>query len=280
MIKADVHPYKVLYDEIKKVDPKIVVVGSAIGPNEAFFKAGFQKYQDAYNIHAYSDLGELRAQMQRYRRLFAKYGGAKSIWSTEIGSKGQGLPRDVIAKDIIRKAVCFFGDGGGFFTCFATGGMPDTTGDRVGTYSDSMDFFAAKYDMHMARLNAVAYYHLINELCVKKFVKEIDYANGVDGFLFRDKDGNDLIAFWGTKNDGDYSIALPGVHEVNVTHYDGRSAKLEAAGQGIGLRITDDPVLLTFRDAGTALSGRSIRRKSRWRKFPMNSSRVRHRTSR
>jgi hypothetical protein len=252
-VKADVHAYQVVYDEIKKVNPQIVAIGSAIGPNEAFFQAGFQKYQDAYNIHAYSDLGELRAQMQKYRELFKKYGGEKPIWSTEIGSKGQGLPRDVIAKDIVRKVVCFFADGGGFFTWFATGGMPDPDGERAGSYSDSMDLFDSKYNMYMARIDAVSYYHIVNALCVKKFVKEIDYPNGVDGFLFRDKDGNDLIAFWGTKADGDYFIPLPGAQSVEVTHYNGQTVQLAAGGKGINLRIAEYPILLTFKDAGTTL---------------------------
>ena len=66
------------------------------------------------------------------RSLFAKYGGRKPIWSTEIGSNSQGLPRDVIARDLVRKATCFFADGGEFFCWFAVGGMPDPDGTRVG----------------------------------------------------------------------------------------------------------------------------------------------------
>ncbi|HEY0947336.1 MAG TPA: hypothetical protein VGD81_18775, partial [Opitutaceae bacterium] len=62
-VERDVEAYKVAYEAIKKTDPDFVVIGSAIGPNEAFFKAGFQPYQDAYNLHAYSDLGEMRLQM-------------------------------------------------------------------------------------------------------------------------------------------------------------------------------------------------------------------------
>ncbi|HEY5793041.1 MAG TPA: hypothetical protein VIS74_07070, partial [Chthoniobacterales bacterium] len=87
MVKRDVEAYKAVYEEIKKSDPSVVAIGSAIGPSEDFFKAGFQHYQDAYNLHAYSDLGTLRAAMKQYKELFKKYGGEKPIWSTEIGSK-------------------------------------------------------------------------------------------------------------------------------------------------------------------------------------------------
>jgi hypothetical protein len=248
MVKKDVETYKTIYEAIKKADPAFVAIGSAIGPNEEFFKAGFQKYQDAYNVHVYNDLSELRKEMREYRDLFAKYGGKKPIWSTEIGSNSQGLTRDVIAKDLVRKVVCFFADGGGFFTWFATGGSPDPKGQSaLNGYSDSMNLFDSKYDMFLPRLDAVAYYHIINAICVKKFVKEVDYPGGVDGFLFRDKDSNCLLVFWNTKAGADFFVPLPAVHNVTVTHYDGHESRLDAGGKGINLRITDDPVMITFR---------------------------------
>jgi hypothetical protein len=35
-----VHAYKVIYEEVKKIDPSIIVVGTSVGANEDFFKAG------------------------------------------------------------------------------------------------------------------------------------------------------------------------------------------------------------------------------------------------
>lgn len=254
MIRKDVETYKVVYEAIKKTDPSIIAIGSAIGPNEDFFKAGFQPYQDVYNIHVYNDLGELRKSMKKYRELFEKYGGRKPIWATEIGSNSQGLPRHVIAKDIIRKVVCFMADGGEFFTWFATGGMPDPKGERSSNgYSDSMDLFDSKFNMFLPRLDAVAYYHVINAICVKKFIKEIDYPCGVEGYLFRDKDANCLLVFWNTKASGDFFVALPGVNDVDVKHYDGLETRLNAGAEGINLRIGDDPVMLTFRGGEGAI---------------------------
>jgi hypothetical protein len=252
-VKRDVATYKVIYEAAKKADPNFVVIGSAIGPDEAFFKAGFQPYQDVYNLHAYSDLGEMRHDMQKYRELFEKYGGKKPIWSTEMGSKSQGLPRDVIARDIVRKAVCFFADGGGFFTWFAVGGMPDPDGEQTGSYADSMDLFASRYNMHLPRLDAVAFYHLINTLTTKTFVAEKTYANGAHGFLFRDTQGNALMIFWSENGGRDVFVPLPGVHEVALTWMNGNARRLEAEGKGINLRLGDDPVFVGFRDNATAL---------------------------
>lgn len=252
-VKRDVAAYKVAYEAIKETDPDFVVIGSAIGPNEAFFKAGFQPYQDVYNLHAYSDLGEMRLQMRKYREMFKKYGGEKPIWSTEIGSKSQGLPRDIIARDIVRKAVCFFADGGGFFTWFAVGGMPDPNGERTGSYSDSMDLFAARHNMHLPRLDAVAFYHLINTLAVKKFVAESMYPNGEHGFLFRDPLGNSLFVLWAEAGARDVFVSLPDIHEVALTWMNGTTRRLDARGRGINLRVGDDPVFLSFRGDATPL---------------------------
>ena len=247
-VKRSVEVYKVVYDEIKKTDPNFVAIGSAIGPNEAFFKAGFQEFQDVYNIHAYSDLGELRHEMRKYRELFKKYGGEKPIWSTEIGSKSQGLPRDVIANDIIRKAASFFADGGAFFTWFAVGGMPDSTGERTGSYSDSMDLFAGKFNMHLPRIDAIAYYHLINTLGTKTFVEERRYADGAQGFLFRDKHFNTLAVYWNATGANDVFLPLPGIHEVELRWPDGTARRLDARGEGITLRIGETPILVSYRD--------------------------------
>jgi hypothetical protein len=75
----------------------------------------------------------------------------------------------------------------------------------------------------------------------------------VDGFLFRDTDSNCLLVFWNTKAGADYFVPLPGVHEVAVMHYDGRQSRLDAGGKGINLRITDEPVMLTYHGAANSL---------------------------
>jgi hypothetical protein len=253
MVKRDVEAYQVAFEAIKKADPDFFVIGSAIGPNEIFFQAGFQPWQDAYNIHAYSDLGELRHEMKKYRELFRKYGGEKPIWSTEIGSKSQGLPRDVIARDIIRKAVSFFADGGEFFSWFAVGGMPDPDGERTGGYSDSMDLFAAKYNMHLPRLDAVAYFHLIDGLGAKRFVEERQYPEGTQGFLFRDEQDNALGVFWNGSETRDVFLPLPGVHEVTLTSMTGEVRRMDAGGEGVTLRIGEDPVFVAFRGGKSGL---------------------------
>ena len=50
MVKNDVETYRIVYEEAKKTNPDIFIIGSAIGPNEVFFKEGFGEYCDAYNL--------------------------------------------------------------------------------------------------------------------------------------------------------------------------------------------------------------------------------------
>ena len=248
MVARDVEAYRVVYDEIKKTDPDIFVIGSAIGPDETFFEAGFQPYCDAYNIHAYSDLNELRRAMRRYRELFETYGGAKPIYSTEIGSKSQGLTRHQIACDIVRKPVCFFADGGEFFTWFAVMDL-DPVGKKRGSYSDSMNLYDGYLNMHNPRLDAIAYYHIANAISTKRFVREVVHDDGVSAFLFRDASGACLQVLWSAGASTDRLIPLDGVDGVRATHIDGRDVDLDARGEGVTLRVSSDPVMLTYQDA-------------------------------
>ena len=248
MVKKDVETYRIVYEEAKKTDPDIFIIGSAIGPNEVFFKEGFGEYCDAYNLHSYSSLSELRGAMRVYKELFKKYGHEKPIYSTEIGSQSQGLSRHEIAMDLVRKAVCFFADGGSFFTWFAIT-YPDPDGKGRGGYSDSMNLFDGYREMYNPRLDAIAYYNIINGICDKTFVREIAYDGGTSAFLFRNGTGECLQVLWNQRQPVDVAVPLKGVGAVRLVHLDGTSQDLDARGDGLTLRIGMEPVLLLYTDA-------------------------------
>ncbi len=254
MVDRDVEIYKVQYEAIKKADPSMVVIGSAIGPNEEFFKRGFQHYCDTMNIHGYGDLGEQRRSMRKYQELFAKYGGNKPIWTTEIGSMSQGLTRHEIACDIVRKATAFFADGGEFFTWFAIT-YPDTKGTRRGSYGDSMDLFSGFLEQYNPRHDAVGYFHYVDQIGTKKFVEEVTYNNGSSGFLFRDSQGNCVQVLWNLTGDAtDVLVPLAGVQDVRLTQIDGSGARMNAGGKGVTVRVAPEPILLAYRQADGALA--------------------------
>ena len=62
-----------------------------MGPIEEYFQNGFQNYCDVVDFHAYEDWSAIPGTFKTYEKLFAKYGGKKPIWSTEIGLNSQGM---------------------------------------------------------------------------------------------------------------------------------------------------------------------------------------------
>ena len=76
---------------------RTAAIGTSSGPDEIYFKNGFQPYQDVYDFHIYEDPKAVANAFDSYRKLFAKYpGSAKPIWSTETGLNSQGMTRRVI----------------------------------------------------------------------------------------------------------------------------------------------------------------------------------------
>lgn len=244
-VAGNVEAYRVLYEEIKKTDPSITVVGTSVGPEEDYFKAGFQKYQDFFNFHAYADYHVVPAAFRRYEELFAKYGGRKPIWSTELGLNSQGMTRLTVAVDLIKKLTLFFAHGGencSWFTIL----YPDPKGKARGTFGDAHCVFDCRYNLYNPRLDAIACYNLINGICVKKIIAQKTYEEDIRAFLFRDKDGRCLQVLW--KEDGRADIFLP-LHEVgriNLIRTDGSSGVLDASGRGVTLGVSPEPLLLLY----------------------------------
>src|SRR5690606_1262173 len=116
--KRDVAAYRIVYDEVKKIDPTIFVLGSSAGPQEEFFELGFGEWCDAYDFHTYDDPAAVRSALRAYRELFKKYGHPKPVWSTEIGLNSQGLERRAVSVDMIKKITAFFAEGGASVSWF------------------------------------------------------------------------------------------------------------------------------------------------------------------
>jgi hypothetical protein len=254
-LAANVAGYKAVYEEIKKVDPSIVVIATSVGPVEEFFKAGFQNYCDAVDFHGYSDWQEIPAAFQAYEKLFAKYGGKKPIWSTEIGLNSQGLPRQTVARTLVKKLTSFFACGGGSVSWFDLG-YPDGDAKIADDSSTAHNVFDCRYSRYCPKLDAVAYYNMINGICVKKVVAQKVYGADTYAFLFRDRDNHCLQVLWKEKDRQDVLVPLPGVGKVTAIDIDGRRSELDAGGKGLTLTINEDPVLLLYDSADALLAER------------------------
>jgi hypothetical protein len=249
-LPANVAAYKAVYEEVKRVDPSITVISTSVGPAEPFFKAGFHKYCDVVDFHGYSDWQEIRAAFQEYDRLFAKYGGRKPIWSTEIGLNSQGLARQTVAASMVKKLTSFFACGGGN-VCWFDLGYPDPDVKLAEDSTSAHNVFDCRYCRYCPKLDAIAYYNMINGICVKKPVAEKVYGPDTYAFLFRDRDHHCLQVIWKETGRKDVWLALPGVGTVTAIDIDGRRSELDAGGQGLILTVNNDPLLLLY-DSATA----------------------------
>ncbi|HMP76988.1 MAG TPA: sugar-binding protein [Kiritimatiellia bacterium] len=254
-VKENVAAYREIYLGAKAGAPDMVVIGTAVGPEEDYFRAGFQAYQDVYDFHTYSDYQGIRKVFQRYEELFEKYGGRKPILSTEIGLNSQGLTRQVVARDVIRKITVFFACGGVNVSWFGLL-FPDRDGKIEGSFGQAHNLFYSRYARYNPKLDAIAYYNMVNGIAVKKFVQERAYDDGSAAFLFRDTEGNCLQVLWNDKGSQAHFIPLRGVREVDVVRIDGSRRGLDAAGRGLTLDIGEDPVLLLYTQAAGELPER------------------------
>jgi hypothetical protein len=245
IVLRNVAAYKMVYEAIKKIDPTIPVVATAVEPNEEYFKAGYGKYCDIYDFHIYESPENVRRTIGEYQALMKKYDVVHPIWSTELGLNSQGMTRHVVAAEVYRKFATFFAAGGERVSWFGLL-YPDPDGKSYGSSGDAHNVFDCRYRRYAPRLDAVAYYHAVNSIAIKKFVEEKQFVGGINAFLFRDKENRTLQILWKDKERADLFVPLPGVNEVRVLRVDGSSRKLDAAGEGLTLSIDQDPLLLLY----------------------------------
>ena len=254
-VRPNVAAYKLIYEEVKKIDPSIIVIASSMGPIEEYFQNGFQNYCDVVDFHAYEDWSAIPGTFKTYDRLFAKYGGKKPIWSTEIGLNSQGMVRQAVAATLVKKLTLFFACGGQNISWFDLL-YPDNDAKLAGTSSEAHNIFDARYCRYCPKLDAVAYYNMINGLCIKKFVAQKSYEGGTSAFLFRDRDNRCLEVLWKDKGRADILLPMPSAGKVTLIDIDGRRSELDARGKGLTLTVTEDPVLLLYESGAGQLPDR------------------------
>lgn len=246
-VKIPIEAYRVIYDEVKKIDPTIKVVGTSVGPVEDWFKHGMGKHLDAYDFHVYEDaFGVRKILEQRYPALFEKYGEKKPIWSTELGLNSQGLARQTVAQEVHKKFTNFFAGGGENVSWFGLL-YPDADGSMHDSFGSAHNVFDCRYNKYAPKLDAIAYYYSVNTILNKKYAADKVYNENTRVFLFRNAAGDSLIVAYKDKGRDDVFLPLPGVSEVEVTRLDGQRKTFDATGGGITLTINEDPVLLTYK---------------------------------
>lgn len=252
--RRDVDAYRIVYTEIKKIDPSIFVVGTSIGvEQEDYFKFGFGEWCDAYDFHSYEDPEGVRTILtEKYPAMFKKYGFAKPVWSTEIGMNSQGMTRQAVAALVYKKFASFFAGGGANVSWFGLF-YPDGEAKQHNSFASAHNVFDSRYNKYAPKLDAIAYYNAVNGISIKKFVTDTVYADRSRVFLFRDRDQRSLIIAYKDKGREDVFLPLPGVKSVEMIRLDGSRDQLDAGGKGIALTLGEDPVLLLFENGPATL---------------------------
>lgn len=244
-VKNNVKAYRAIYEEVKKFDPKIFVVGTSVEPNEDYFSEGYYQYLDAYDFHIYESYTDVRKTMREYRALMEKYKAVKPLYSTELGLNSQGMTRHTVAIELVKKVTSFFAEGGSVVSWF-TIQYPDPQGKARGTSGDAHCVFDCKYSKYNPRLDAVMYYTMVNGISVKKFSAEKAYPDGTQAYLFKDKDDNCLTVLWNETGRRDVALPLNGVASVDLVRVDGGRVSLTPEATGATVGVSTEPVLLFF----------------------------------
>lgn len=249
-VKLDIEAYRIVYDEIKKIDPNIFVIGSSFGTQEEYFRYGAGEWLDAYDFHTYESPEHLQNIVKNiYPELFQKYGHKKPLWSTEIGLNSQGMARQSVAAAMYKKFAYFFAGGGANVSWFGIM-YPDDEGTRDESFASAHNTFFCRYSKYAPKLDAIAYYNGVNGIGIKKFVADKVYGTDLNAYLFRDRDNQSMQMWFKEKGREDIFIRLPGVKSVEVVRIDGSRRIFKGFGNGITLTVDEDPIMLLYE--GTA----------------------------
>ena len=249
-VKQQVRAYKIAYDEIKKAAPDAIVVATSVPATEEYFQAGYQDACDAFDFHVYETPADVRRGLKEYQVLMAKYHCVKPVWATEIGLNSQGLTRQHIASDMMKKFAAFFGGGGANMNWFDLL-YPDGDGKALGTSGDAFNMFDSRYSAYAARIDAVSCYNLINGILDKTVAQERIWSDGTYACLFRNAEGKCFAIIYREQGRADITLPLGGASDVVAIAIDGRRTALTASPRGIGLTVGPDPVLLSYSGAAT-----------------------------
>ncbi len=235
--------YEAVYQAVKDFDSEIEVFASSSGPDENHWLEGIGDYCDSYDFHKYESYRDFPAIFDRYEELMEKYDAAKPIRSTEIGLNSQGLPRYAVACDMAKKVSTFFAEGGatvGWFSIL----YPDKEGRSQDSFGQAHNMFASQYNQYNAKLDAVAYYHLINSIGDKHFVEERREGDGTVIHRYASENGKELLIVWNELGESWLRCPVSKGEEVSLIRVDGQTDVLVAGEQGIGFAASWEPCLL------------------------------------
>ncbi|MEI6165823.1 MAG: sugar-binding protein [bacterium] len=245
-ITSNIAAYKVLYEAVKAFDPKIQVIATSVEPNEEYFRQGYQNYCDIYDFHTYESYPGIRKTVEAYKALMEKYHAVKPIFSTELGLNCQGLSRQIVAQEMVKKFAVFFAAGGvnaSWFTIM----YPDPKGTEANSSGQAFNIYDTRYNQYNPKLDAVTLYQAINAIANKAFKMERTYADGTESYLFANSKGECLQMVWNEKGRTDIGLAVPGAETASLVLLDGTTLPLAPHEGVVTVTVSAEPIMVLYR---------------------------------
>ena len=239
---------KTVYETVKKVDPRAIVVGvctagTDFGFIEEVLKRGGGKFMDAISVHPYRYPRSPEAtgfvdEMKRLKELLDKYGaGHLKVWLTEFGYPTHitgGTPQWLSAAYIVRT-----------FLWALT--LPFI--ERLFVYDFQDDGEDPTYNEHnfglirfdgSPKVGYAAFNTMVRMLYRKNFARQVEIADGVVCLVFSGDDG-EVWVLW-SADDKERKVSLP-VQSKSVTIIDlmSNSRTVHPTKGQITLTLTAEP---------------------------------------
>ena len=252
-IKEKIRGYKLCYEAVKAFDPNITVIATSVPALDAFFDEGFGKYCDAFDFHVYETYEGVRNGVRRYKKMMEKHNMDKPIFCTELGLNSQGQTRYAVAKEVVKKITAFFAEGGVSVSWFGIQ-YPDPDGKGRGSSGSAHNVFDCQYNAYNPKLDAIMYYVMINNVLDKKIVDEIQHSDGIEEYLYQNKQGDTFHVLWYQAGRQDRGVQVSAKGPVKVIRIDGSSEELTPDNGVVTVAVSSEPVLLVYKGTASKLA--------------------------
>lgn len=233
------------YDEIKRVAPELQVFcgGFACLPGQsgragnprvmpAVIRSG--KY-DIFAFHGHGLFGGYRDQIER----LPSYGNRKPWYANETAVSSMVCGEEIQAQTLFRKLIYSWAKGALGYNWY------DLRNDGFDPANNEHNFGMLTHDFYPKPVYA-AYNALANLFQGGTFLRECRIGKDLHGYLFRDREGNMLLAAWSdTGDDRILPLAISGVtgHAEKIDLY-GNRKPLAATDKVVTFEVGSEPATL------------------------------------
>ena len=244
---------KTVYETVKSVDPKAVVVGVCTAGTDFKFieevlKRDGGKFMDAISVHPYRyprspEATDFVGEMKRLKDLLDKYGaGHLKVWLTEFGYPTHitgGTPQWLSAAYIVRTFLWALTLP--FVERLFVYDFQDDGEDP--TYNEH-NFGLIRFD-NSPKVGYAAFNTMVRMLYRKRFARQVEIGEGAVCLAFSGEDG-EVWALWAVDGERKVSLQVPS-KTVVITDLMGNSQTVKPVKGKVNLTLTAEPIFVRIR---------------------------------